>query len=42
MVPLAKAADETQSEEETSKSKVSSFWMSFLYMLRKIAITWPY
>ena len=33
MVPLVKAADETRSEEETSKSKLSSFWTSFLYML---------
>ena len=30
---LTKASDETQNEEETSKSKVSSFWSSFLYML---------
>ena len=33
MVPLVKAADETHSEEEPSKSKASSFWLPFLYML---------
>ena len=33
MVPMVKPADEAQSEEEPSKSKVSSFWSSFLYML---------
>ena len=33
MVPLAKQADETQSEEEPSRSKVSSLWSPFLYML---------
>ena len=32
-VPLAKGADETQSEEEPSKSDVSPFWLPFLYML---------
>ena len=38
MVPLVKAADETQSEEEPSKSNVSLFWLPFLYMLIK---KWP-
>ena len=33
MVLLAKPADGTQSEKETSKSKVSSLWSPFLYML---------
>ena len=34
MVPLAKPADEkTESKEEPSKSKVSSFWSPFIYML---------
>ena len=33
MVPLTKPADETQSEEEPSRSKVSSLWSPFLYML---------
>ena len=33
MVPLAKPADKTRTEEEPSKSKVSSLWSSFLYML---------
>ena len=33
MIPLGKAADETPSEEEPSKSKVSSFWLPFLYTL---------
>ena len=33
MVPLAKTADKTWSEEEPSKSKVSSLWLLFLYML---------
>ena len=32
MVPLAKPTDETQSEEEPSRSKVSSLWLRFLYM----------
>ena len=45
MVPLVKAADETRSEEEMSKSKLSSFWTSFLYMLikniHKLAILAP-
>ena len=44
MVPLVKAADEIQSEEELSKSKVSLFWLPFLYILasRKMTINWPY
>ena len=33
MVPLAKPANETRIEEEPYKSKVSSFWLPFLYML---------
>ena len=33
MVPLAKPADETQSEKEPSKSKIYSLWSPFLYML---------
>ena len=33
MVPLAKAVDKTQNEEEQSKSNVSPFWSPFLYML---------
>ena len=32
LVPLAKAANETQSEEEPSKSEVPLFWLPFLYM----------
>ena len=35
MVPLVKAANETQSKEEPSKSNT-------LYANRKMAITWPY
>ena len=35
MVPLAKSANETQSEEEPCKSRVSSLWSPFLYMLIK-------
>ena len=38
MVPMVKPADEAQSEEEPSKSKVSSFWSPFLYMLME---KWP-
>ena len=38
MVPTVKLADEAQSEEEPSKSKVSSFWLSFLCMLIE---KWP-
>ena len=43
-IPLAKAADETQNEEEPCKLNISLFWSPFLYMLinRKTAITWPY
>ena len=33
MVPLTKPSNETRSEEEPSKSKVSSLWSPFLYML---------
>ena len=33
MVPLAKAADATRSEKEPYKSKFSSFWSPFLYIL---------
>ena len=33
MVLLAKPADGTRSEKETSKSKVSSLWSPFPYML---------
>ena len=33
MVLFAKPADGTRSEKETSKSKVSSLWPPFLYML---------
>ena len=36
--PLTKPADETQSEEEPSRSKVSSLWSPFLYMLLE---KWP-
>ena len=43
MVPLAKPADETRSEEKQSRTKVSSLWSPFLYMLiEKMTITWPY
>ena len=46
MVPLAKAANKNQSEEEPSKSKLlSSFWSPLLYMLienGQTAIPWPY
>ena len=35
MVPLVKPTDKTRSEEEPSKSKVSSLWSPFLYMLIK-------
>ena len=39
MVPLAKAANKNQSEEEPSKSKLlSSFWSPLLYMLIE---KWP-
>ena len=38
MVPLAKPADEIRSEEEPSRSKVSSLWLPFLYMLIE---KWP-
>ena len=38
MVPLAKAADETGSEEEPSRSKLSSLCSAFLYMLIE---KWP-
>ena len=38
MVPLAKPADETGSEEEPSRSKLSSLWSPFLYMLIE---KWP-
>ena len=38
MVPLAKPADEPQSEEEPSKSKVCSLWSPFLCMLIE---KWP-
>ena len=33
MVPLARAANETETEEEPSKSKVPLFWSPLLYML---------
>ena len=33
MVPMAKLANGIQSEKEPSKSKVSSLWSLFLYML---------
>ena len=36
---MVKSADKVQSEEEPSKSKVSSFWSPFLYMLIE---KWPY
>ena len=38
MVSLVKPADKTQSEEEPSKSKVTSLWSPFLYMLIE---KWP-
>ena len=38
MVPLAKLADKPGSEEEPPRSKVSSLWSPFLYMLME---KWP-
>ena len=38
MVPLAKPANETRSEEEPFRLKVSSLWSPFLYMLIE---KWP-
>ena len=35
---MVKPANEAQNEEELSKSKVSSFWLPFLYMLIE---KWP-
>ena len=44
MVPLTKAANETQSEEEPYKSNVSAFYVVAisLHTNRKTAITWLY
>ena len=33
MLPLAKPVNKTGSEEEPSRSKLSSLWLPFLYML---------